>query len=312
MTALSLRNPTMFGAVNAVIAVFLFSINDMAIKGLSGGYALHQVILFRSTIAMAFLLAFVVPFSGGWSALRTKRPRMHVLRGILVVLSNVAFFLGLASLPLAEAVAIFFICPLISTLMSMVFLGEKVGPRRWISIVMGLVGVLIIVRPGTSAFDLAFLFPLAAAVAYAGMQNVTRGIGGTESAATLAVSIQVAFILVSLVAGLTIGDGRFADQSSPALSFFFRAWVWPPASDYITFALIGLASAGGGYFTARAYRSADVALIASFEYASLPFSLFWGLVIFGEWPDHVEMAGIALILASGLFLVWRESQTRLK
>jgi drug/metabolite transporter (DMT)-like permease len=312
MTALSMRNPTVFGAVNALIGVFAFSINDMIIKGLSGGYALHQIILFRSGFAMILMLAFLVPFSGGLSVFRTSRPVMHLWRGILVVLSNFAFFLGLASLPLAEAVAIFFVCPLISTAMSVVFLGEKVGPRRWASVVIGLVGVLIIVRPGSEAFQAASLYPLAAAVCSAGMQNITRRIGGTESATTLAIYIQASFLVTSLAAGLAFGGGQFADQSDPSLAFMFRGWIWPPVMDWLILCLVGLASASGGYFTARAYRATDVALVSSFEYASLPMALIWGFVIFSEWPGPMEMIGMALILGAGLFLVWREAQTRLR
>jgi drug/metabolite transporter (DMT)-like permease len=312
MTTLAVRNPTLFGAANAVVGVFAFSLNDMIIKSLSDGYSLHQIMLFRSSFALILLLAFVVPFNGGISALKTRRPGMHVWRGLLVVASNFAFFMGLASLPLAEAVAIFFVCPLISTAMSVVFLGEKVGPRRWASVAVGLVGVLVIVRPGTEAFQLASLFPLAAALCYAGMQNITRRIGSTESAATLAVYIQAAFVITSMAAGLAFGGGQFADQSDPSLAFLFRGWHWPPAHDLAIMFFVGFASAAGGFFTARAYRSTDVALVASFEYISLPMALFWGLVVFGEWPGPTELIGMTLILGAGLFLVWREAQTRLR
>jgi drug/metabolite transporter (DMT)-like permease len=309
MTKVS-ENRVMFGALNAFAGVFMFSVNDMAIKGLSDGYALHQVILFRSCIAMAFMLAFVVPFSGGWSALRTNRPMMHVLRGVLVVLSNFAFFMGLASLGLAETVAIFFVCPLIITMMSVVFLGEKVGPRRWASVAVGLAGVLIIVRPGSAAFQAASLLPLVAALCYAGLQIVTRRIGGTESAVTMTVTVQAAFITVSALSGLLLGQGQFAGQSDPSLEFFFRAWHWPLAADLPVFVVIGLASALGGYFISQAYRSADAALVASFEYASLPLALIWGLMIFAEWPGPRELGGMTLILGAGLFLLWREAQVR--
>lgn len=309
MTALA-DNRVLFGALNALAGVTAFSINDVAIKGLSDGYALHQVILIRSSIAMVFLLAFVVPFSGGLAVLRTRRPGMHVLRGILVVLSNFAFFMGLANLPLADAVAIFFICPLVITLMSVVFLGESVGPRRWLSVAVGMLGVVIIMRPGTEAFQPASLLPLAAAVCYAGLQIITRGIRGTETAVTMTVMVQAAFVLVSAASGLAFGGGQFAVQSDPSLAFFFRGWVWPPVGDLPVFALIGLASAAGGYFISQAYRSADAALVASFEYASLPLALLWGLVIFGEWPDGSALFGMVLIAAAGLFVVLREAQVR--
>ncbi len=207
-------NRVMFGALNALAGVTAFSINDMAIKGLSDGYALHQVILFRSAIAMVFLLALVVPFSGGWAALRTQRPGMHVVRGVLVVLSNLTFFMGLANLPLADAVAIFFVCPLVITLMSVVFLREAVGPLRWASVAVGLLGVIIMVRPGTESFQPASLLPLAAAACYAGLQIITRRIGGTESAVTMTVPVQAAFILARAASGLAFGS-RASSRSNP-------------------------------------------------------------------------------------------------
>ncbi|MCX7302300.1 MAG: DMT family transporter [Rhodobacterales bacterium] len=312
MTALSIRNPTLFGAVNALVGVFAFSINDMIIKGLSGGYALHQIMLLRSGFAILLLVAILVPLSGGFATLRTGRPGLHALRGLLVVLSNFFFFMGLASLPLAEATAIFFVCPLISAAMSVVFLGETVGPRRWASVAVGLVGVIIIVQPGTEAFQPASLFPLAAAVTYAGMQNMTRRLGITESATSLAFYVQAAFFFTSVASGLAFGSGQFADQSNASLAFLFRGWIWPEPQVWLIFLFVGLSSAAGGYFTARAYRSTDVALVASFEYVSLPMALCWGLLFFQEWPGPLDLLGMALILASGLFLVWRESQTRLK
>jgi drug/metabolite transporter (DMT)-like permease len=116
------------GATSAIIAVMCFSINDVAIKFLSGNYALHQVVLFRSVIGLFFLLIFILPFSGGWRGLSTNRLGIHFLRGCCVVFANMSFFLGLAALPLAEGVAIFFISPMVITIFSVIFLKETVGP----------------------------------------------------------------------------------------------------------------------------------------------------------------------------------------
>jgi len=138
-----------------------FSANDTIVKFLSDSYALHQVILIRSVVGLAVVVAIIMPLSGGVSVMRTKRFPMHALRGCAVVFANMTFFLGLA------AVAIFFISPTVVTLFSVIFLGETVGPRRWTAIAVGLLGVLIVVRPGTDAFQFASLLPLAAAVGYA-------------------------------------------------------------------------------------------------------------------------------------------------
>ena len=308
MISLGNMSPARLGAVSALIAVMLFSINDASIKFLSDDYALHEVVLIRSLIGFLIILFIIAPMTNGWAIVRTDRLAMHLLRGLLVVAANMLFFLGLAAMPLAEAVAIFFISPLVITVFSVVFLGEKVGPRRWSAIVVGFVGVLIMMCPGTEAFRVASLLPLVAAVCYAGLHMMTRLIGRTENAATMAFYIQIAFIVVCLVMGLAVGDGRFAVQSDPSMEFLLRAWVWPEPSDALVFLQIGICTGIGGYLISQAYRVAEAAVIAPLEYIALPMSVLFGVLIFDEWPDAVSFVGMALILGSGLFTLWREAQ----
>lgn len=299
-------NPLTLAAACAVLSVTFFSFNDMAIKFLSGGYALHEVVLIRSLIGLGFVLAFIIPFSGGRAALRTRRLPLHLLRGLLVVASNMFFFLGLAAMPLAEAVAIFFVCPVLVTLFSVIFLRETVGRHRWMAAFLGLAGVIVMMRPGTESFTPASLLPLGSAVAYAGMHMLTRTIGRTEGPGTLAFYIQLTFVLVSLSMGLFVGDGHLAEGAGPSLSFLFREWIWPAPGDYLILFGIGIASAVGGYFISVAYRAAPAAFVAPFEYFSLVLSVFWGLVVFDEWPDLLSFVGITMILSSGLYTLWRE------
>jgi drug/metabolite transporter (DMT)-like permease len=168
------------GISSALGASFFFSFNDMAIKFLSGDYALHQVVLIRSVIGMVVLLAVIVPLEGGYRILRTNRLFMHLLRGMCVVIANMTFFLALAAMPLADAVAIFFVSPLVITLFSVIFLKETVGPHRWLAVGMGLIGVVVMMRPASSSFQAVALLPLISAVAYASLHVLTRKIGDTE------------------------------------------------------------------------------------------------------------------------------------
>lgn len=302
----ALRRQTLIGILCAVGASFAFSINDMAIKDLSGDYALHQVILFRSVIGMAFVLVCVLPFYGGLAALRTNRLGAHLVRASFVVASNLFYFLGLAALPLADTSAIFFVAPLLITALSVPFLGEHVGPRRWTAVGVGLVGVIIMLRPG-AAMAVAVFLPLASALAYAFMHIMTRRMKGTESAVAMTFYVQSLFILVSAAMGLTFGDGRFADQSDLSLAFLFRPWVWPHAGDLVVFLATGVGSAIGGLLIAQAYRLGEAGLIAPFEYVAMPLAIFWGLMVFGEWPMPTAWIGIALICGSGLYIGWRET-----
>ncbi len=301
-------SPARLGAVSALIAVSLFAINDATIKFLSGGYALHEVVLIRSLIGFVIMVAIVAPMTGGFAIVRTRRLGMHLFRGLLVVSANMLFFLGLAAMPLAEAVAIFFISPLVITLFSVIFLGEKVGPRRWGAIFVGFIGVLVMMRPGTEAFRLASLLPLVAAVCYAGLHMMTRLIGRTESAATMAFYIQVAFIVVCVAMGLAVGDGRYGAQTDPSMEFLLRQWVWPDSADILLFLQLGFCTGIGGFLISQAYRVAEAAVIAPLEYIALPLSVLFGVLIFDEWPDAVSFIGMGLIVGSGLFTLWREAQ----
>jgi len=284
-----------------------FSLNDVGIKFLSDGYALHQIVFIRSAIGLLTFAVIFLPIYG-LRVLRTRRPGAHLLRGICVVGANTCLFLGLAAMPIADAVAVFFISPLVITVFSVIFLGETVGARRWAAIAVGFAGVLVIVKPGTSAFQMAALLPMAAAVLYAVIHMVARKVGGTESAATMAVYIQITFIIACSIIGLSIGDGKFADQSHPSLAFLFRAWGPIAPSDWWILAMLGVSGVMGGFFISQAYRISEAAFAAPFEYVAMPMAIIWGVTVFDTWPDRSAWAGIALILGSGLYLIWRESR----
>lgn len=304
---MSTPNTNLIGIYSALGASVFFTINDTTIKFLSGDYALHQVVLIRSLVGLVILLAVFVPLMGGFRQLRTRRLRLHILRGLFVVFANMTYFLGLAAMPIADTTAIFFVSPLIITGFSVIFLKEHVGPRRWAAVILGLVGVLIIMRPGTASFQLAALFPLAAAFGYAGLHIMTRRIGTTESAVTMTFYIQLTFIVVSTGFGLVFGTGTFADTSSPSWEFLTRAWGGLALGDAWLFVVIGLASAVGGFLISQAYKLCEAGLAAPFEYVALPLAVFWGFVVFGEWPDFYTWIGISLILSGGLYMAWREA-----
>lgn len=307
MTSASVQRSNLMGALCALVAVMCFSLNDVGIKFLSDSYALHQVIFIRSTIGTLIFLGLIMPLSGGLALIRTRRLKMHLLRGVCVVFANMCLFLGLAAMPIADAVAVFFVSPLVITIFSVIFLRETVGARRWAAIAVGFIGVLVIVRPGTAAFQLASLLPVAAATLYAVIHIVARKIGGTESAATMAFYIQATFIVASLIFGATLGHGNFAGSGHPSLEFLLRAWGPVAPGDWPLFGLLGLTGVMGGFFISQAYRLSEAAFAAPFEYVAMPMAIMWGVTVFGTWPAPTACAGIALIIGSGLYLLWRET-----
>ncbi|MEZ8014892.1 MAG: DMT family transporter [Ascidiaceihabitans sp.] len=309
------QNNATIGILFVLSGVFFISINDMLIKQLSGGYPLHQMVFTRSIIGIMFSLIFV-QMEGGWQILRTNQPGLHVLRGLLIVTSNMTFFVALAAIPLADATALFFAAPLFITLLSIPVLGEKVGPLRLGAVVFGFLGVVIMQRPwegvdtlGTSR--LILLLPVVAALTYALNQLLTRKLGVKSKASALAVYIQGTFVVVSIGFYIVAGDGRFAEGSgNPSVQFLLRAWIWPAQSDFWLFGFLGFASAVIGYALSQAYRMADAATVAPFEYIGLPLAVFWGWFTFSELPVWEVWMGIAMILASGVFVYIREAQKK--
>lgn len=289
-----------------------FTLNDSGIKWLSGDYPLHEVVFFRATTAILFTLTIFLPIEGGLKNLRTKRLPMHFLRGLCVVFANMMFFMGLASLKVSDATAIFFVSPLIITLFSVLFLSERVGPWRWAGVFVGLIGVVVMVRPGTQSFQFAALFPIIAAIAYATLNTLTRKMGQTETASTMAFYIQLTFIVISAGIGLALGDGKFSGSSDPSIEFILRAWVWPTLPDFAVMVFLGAASALGGYLISQAYRLCEASVVAPFEYVAMPMAILWGFLLFGDLPDAVAWIGIILITGSGLFVFWRETVTKNK
>ncbi len=282
--------------------VFL-TISDSIIKWLSPHYALHQIMLFRAFFALLVVLVFIF-LGGGVEALKTRRPALHVLRGMFLVFANMFFFLGLAAMPIAEAVALFFVAPLFICLLAQPILGEKVRASSWTAIVIGLIGVLIMVRPGTDIFRMTSLLPILAALMYAGMQMITRKLGLQDRASTMTFYIQICFIFASVVIGLLVGDGRFGNSDNPTVRFLLRAWRMPDFADLQLLALCGFIIAFGAYFMSQAYRIGQASVIAPFEYTSLPFALISGYLVWRDWPDVISFIGCAFIIGGGLIVAF--------
>lgn len=293
----------------AVGGSVMLSLNDLFIKHLSDDYALHQVILVRAFVGLAFILGFMRVAGLKLGSLKTRVPGLHLIRATIVMLSNVGYFLGLAAMPIADAAAIGFVAPILVTLISVVVLGEKVGWHRWGAVIMGLVGVIIMLRP-EGEFRWAAVLILFSAAFYASTQNMTRHMKETESSVTINFYTQIAFIVVSVCMGVWVGDGHLSGSGDASLAFLFRPWIWPPMGDWIFFVGTGVSVAAGGMLMGHAYRTNPPGLIAPFEYTSMPLAVIYGLVFFGTFPDAQGWIGIALIVGAGLYTLYRETVRR--
>ena len=294
------------------LGMLCISINDLFVKQFSKNYPLHEIIFIRSLIAILFTL-LLVKSEGGLKILKTQQPIQHALRAVAIFLCNMIFFSAIATLPLATATALFFVAPIFITLLSIPLLGEKVGIRRLLAVITGFLGVFIMMKPNTwSMSDIPpfiYFLPVIAAVLYALMQIMTRKLSKSSKPAALAFYIQLAFVIFSLIFGLTFGDGKLADVSSnTSLQFIFKGWAFPKTSDLPYFFALGCLAAGVSYFMSKAYSTAAAASVAPFEYVLLPLSIFWGWTFFGDIPDLYIFTGIIFVVGSGLYVLIREKQ----
>ena len=308
LTALS---PNTQGILCLVGALGSLTISDSIIKWLSADLPLHQITLYRSCFALIAVMVFV-HLEGGVATLKTGRPILHFVRGSMLVLANMFFFIALAAMPLADTVVLFYTAPLFICILSQPVLGEKVGLRRWSVIVVGMIGAIIMLRPGSDLFRAVSLLPIMAALCYAAMIMMTRKLGIRESAGALTFYIQIAFIVISATVGLAIGDGNLDIYDNRSLSFLLRAWSWPSLEQLQLLLACGLIVACGGYLISQAYRLGEAPAVAPFEYASLPFALIVGYYLWGDWPDWPAFVGTGMIICSGLLVMYLENRDHRK
>jgi len=264
------------GIAFLIAGVSVFSLQDVIIKWMSGEYPVHEIVFIRSLIAIVLIL-FIVRFEGGLKSLWTRRPVVHLVRGCAFFMAYTCYYLSLASLPLAEAAALYFTAPLFLAALSVPLLGEEVGVQRWLAICIGFLGVLIILRPGASVVDPASILALLSALAYAIAGIVTRRLGGTDSSSSMAFYTTVLYLTVTAVIGLVLGDGALFSVGHASMEFLLRAWTLPSWSDLGLMAFLGLIAASAFYFLAQAYRVAQATTVAPFEYLGLLLAVIWGV-----------------------------------
>ena len=266
-----------------------FPFMNAAVKLLTAHYPATQITWARFTGHLIVMLIVFLP-RYRWRLLRTRRPAVQIGRSILMLASNLLFVMAIGRVPLATASAIGFTAPLIVTALSVPLLGESVGWRRWSAVAVGFVGALVVIRPGSGFTHPAVLLLLASSLAYALYQIATRWVGRYDNAAT-------GIIFAALFGSLAM---------SLAMPFVFvmprNAW------DALLFCCLGLLGGFGHYLVIRAFQLGAAAVIAPLGYVELVGTTILGYLIFANFPDAWTWVGAGLIVASGIYIAWREQR----
>lgn len=285
-TARPAENQTL-GIAMVVLATIVFACSDVVSKALLETMSPVQASWIRSVVVLAVTLGFAW-FRLRQRMLRTARPGMQVFRGTAVVLSSLSFLIGLAHLTVVDTVALNFITPILVMALAVPMLGERIGVARWVAAFVAFLGVLVIVRPGSAAFQAASLFPVLGAVLWALSSVVTRRMMGTESPeATLAWSAIVAFLVLSVIAPFV--------------------WRPPTLREFGLAVIVGLGSSLAHGLFVFAMERARASVVAPFTYGQLIWSTALAWLAFGTIPDAWTVSGAILIVASGLFAVTRRT-----
>lgn len=296
------RQDTGLGILCLCAGIALFSVQDLILKLISDRYPLSEAMAPRGLVALP-LLMLLAARDDGLRTLVTPGTGAMVARGGVMFLAYAAYYLALPALPIATAVALYFSAPLFITILSFFWLKEQVGWRRWMAVLLGFLGVLVMVRPGGAVFDWAALLVLVSGLSYGLSMILARRIGRTETAPAMAFWGNAVFLVASLGMAFAFGRGQIAANAHPAMGC---GWVWPTSLDAALMAGCGVIAALGLTFLTQAYRIADSTAVAPFEYSYMLWGVLWAWLFFSEWPDLIAWGGIGIILCAGLVVLWRE------
>ena len=280
-------NKNLLGILLMTLGMFSLSINDIIYKNLTMNFPVWEAVFFRALSGSIISLYLV--YHSGISSIKTKKPIRHFVRAFSAVGCVVLYIFGIKYLLLSENIAIAHSAPIIAALLAVPILGEKIGVHRILAIIIGFIGVLIIVKPGTDLFQLKALLPIGSAFFMASVYLSTRSLMNTESSTSIVFYYSFALLFTSLI-------------------FFPSDFVIPDTFSLIIALSLGIMGSIGHYFMSQAAKHADVAVTSPFEYSSFIFVGIMGYLFFYEIPSQSVILGAILIILSGVYVAYRERQ----
>ncbi|HVO01255.1 MAG TPA: DMT family transporter [Candidatus Cybelea sp.] len=299
-------------AAALVGGIFVFSLQDVILKYAAGTYPLTEAVAIRSAAGIIILFA-VLQYRGHLRQILSRRSGLLALRGLILIFAYGTYYLAFPAMKLAEVVTLFFVAPIFITALAYPLLGEKVSLVRWLAVLAGFGGVIVTYLPQLGlvgaadgfTLDWALLLPVVAALAYGLAQLMARRLGRTETATVMGFYQNLVFLVGSLVLALLFELGGFAHPGMhPSLAFLVRGWIFGNWHDLVLLAVCGPISAFGTVLLSHAYRLAEANFVASFEYTGLIWATLSGFLFWGEVPDLYMIAGAALIVGAGLYMLF--------
>ena len=280
------------GIIFMLLSVICFSTMDILVKFLSASYPTFQLVLFRGVFGLIPIF-FIIPKNRYKNLFYTSKIKLHSVRAIAGAFAMIFLFLGLKYLPIADAIAISFAAPVFATIFSIIFLKETVRIFRWIAIITGLVGVLIILKPGTDLFSFYAIYPILFCIGFGIISIAIKKLSSTEPDYLIALYFTVVLIIIG------------------SISCFFQ-WETIKQPDLVFLILIGISGSLGNIFLTKSIRHAEVSKVTPIKYLSLIFATISGIFIFNEIPSLYTFLGSLLIITSTAIIIRREAIRKIK
>jgi drug/metabolite transporter (DMT)-like permease len=279
------------GIVFMLIASILFQVSSVLSKWLIETYPIGEMLFMRTASSLVAASVLILP-AAGLGVFRTRRLHDHLFRNVSQATAQTFIVVAMSTMPLASVVAITFSAPLFATIAATVVLKESVGPARWGALAVGFLGVLVVTSPGMDTFQTGSLFALANAVLFGTVAVGVRRMAATETTSTLLMH-QMVMLTIFFAAFLPFG------------------WATPTSvRDWTALIANGLANAAGQYLWTRALHLAPASAVAPFNYFSLVWAIVLGFLVWGDVPSATLLTGSAVVVASGMFLLWHEARKR--
>lgn len=305
MTVTAPADNKLLAVLYACAAVGIASAGDAVVKLLSGSYPVHQILIVRCLIGIP-ILAFIVHRNASLKNLTGPGSGLSLLRGFIMSSAYLAFILSIAAMPIADSVAIYFTMPLFVAMLAGPVLGEKVRLHRWLAIIAGFIGVIIMIDPGGGMLEPAAFLSLYSALGYAFCQTLARRVVRSVPPAAMAFHTNAAYLTVALVLALAFIVFDAGAVQHKSLAFLTRPWHWPAPLDLAAMVLLGSTVAVAMVLFGMAYKAAESSFVAPFEYSSMFWAVLLGFLVFGDVPGLATLKGGAVVLLAGLFMLWAD------